>query len=115
MGRFCRQCRGTKSVIPDVHTDFTKESGPSVLPHVLGGSHLRPAQRKAQKALLDETMGGEIRKNGCISVGFPRVFFASVPSLSCQMIFCTMLNSKKSRFLVLREVPLLLPQCVAIR
>jgi hypothetical protein len=73
MGRFCRQCRGTKSVIPDVHTDFTKESGPSVLPHVLGGSHLRPAQRKAQKALLDETMGGEIRKTAAfllVSLGF---------------------------------------------
>ena len=78
-----------------MHTDFTKESGPSVLPHVLGGSHLRPAQRKAQKALLDETMGGEIRKNSCISVGFPWVFFASVPSLSCQRIFFFRLHDVK--------------------
>jgi hypothetical protein len=56
-----RQCRGAKPIISDVHTDFTRASGPIVLAHVLGGCHLRPSQRKARKFLLEETLRGRYR------------------------------------------------------
>lgn len=56
-----RQCRGSKPIISDVHSDFTRTSGPNVLAHVLSGGHLRPAQRKSRKVLLKETLRGRYR------------------------------------------------------